>query len=275
MTRIPIWAAAWAGIFGAALLAPALAQAPAQPPAPSANPARAGAAAGAPPAAAPAAVEAQLRRMFAERFPKVRIDEINRAPIAGLWEVRYDGAEILYADGSGEFIVVHGSIVETRTRTDLTQQRIDRLLAVDWSKLPLKDSIVARQGNGQRRLAVFADPNCSFCKVYERDLAQLKDVTIHVFVMPILGPDSSAKARDVWCSREPLKAWRAWMLDGEVPPKAMGACDTRAIERVLAFASAHRITSTPVTLFEDGSRRVGAVPPEDMARLLATAARKP
>ena len=56
--------------------------------------------------------------------------------------------------------------------------------------------------------------------------------------MPILGPDSTAKSRDIWCAKEPMRAWRDWMLDGVVPPKAGAKCDTAAIERNLAFSRA-------------------------------------
>jgi len=59
--------------------------------------------------------------------------------------------------------------------------------------LPIKDAIVFKQGSGVRRLAVFVDPNCGYCKRFERDLVALKDVTIYTFIMPILGPDSNVK----------------------------------------------------------------------------------
>jgi len=88
------------------------------------------------------AQEAQIRKVLAERLPQVKVDEITRSPIAGLWEVRYDGTELLYSDEKGDLIIIHGAIIDTKTRTDLTEQRIEKLLALTWDKLPLKDAIV-------------------------------------------------------------------------------------------------------------------------------------
>jgi thiol:disulfide interchange protein DsbC len=226
-------------------------------------------------AAAPAtANEAAIRKALGERYPQLKIDEVRRSPVAGIWEVRYDGVDILYSDATGDHIFVSGALVETRTRTDLTEQRIEKLLAVAWDRLPLKDGITIRQGTGARKLAVFVDPNCGYCRRFERDLATVKDVTVHVFLIPILGPDSVAKSRDIWCARDPAVAWRRYMLEGVQPSKAAASCNVDAIDRNLAFSRTHRINGTPAVFFEDGSRRPGAIPAEQIEASLVAAAKK-
>jgi thiol:disulfide interchange protein DsbC len=233
--------------------------------------AAASAAAGTP---AEPAVQAAIRKALAERFPQLPpIDEISRTPIAGLFEVRYGGTEIIYTDAAGDYLV-QGSIIEARTRTDLTEQRVERLTAIDFGKLPLKDAIVIKQGNGARKVAVFADPNCGYCKRFERDLAAVKDVTVYTFLLPILGPDSTAKSRAIWCAKDGGKAWRAWMLDGAAPEPAKTGCDTAALDRNLEFGRKHKVNGTPAVLFEDGTRKPGAIPAEMLERLLAQASRK-
>jgi thiol:disulfide interchange protein DsbC len=222
--------------------------------------------------------EAAIRKMLAERLPQQlsKIDEISRTPIAGLYEVRYAGTELLYTDATGDYIVVGGSIIETRTRVDLTEARMEKLLAIDFGKLPLRDAIAIKQGSGVRKVAVFVDPNCGYCKRFERDLSEIKDLTVYTFLLPILGPDSTAKSRDIWCAKDNPKAWRAWMLDGVAAPTAGEKCDVAALDRNLQFGRAHKINGTPAVLFEDGTRKPGALPPEMLERLLAsaTAARK-
>ena len=222
------------------------------------------------------AQEAAIRKTLAERLPQLpRIDEVTRTPINGLYEVRYGGTEILYSDDKGDFIMVNGAMVDTKTRTDLTEARIEKLLALDFDKLPMKDAVVIRQGNGSRRMAVFVDPNCGYCKRFERDLVAIKDVTIYTFLIPILGPDSSVKTRDIWCAKDAPRAWRAWMVEGVAPPKAASGCDATAVDRNLAFSRAHRINGTPAIFFEDGTRKPGAIPGEMVERMLvAAAARK-
>ena len=102
----------------------------------------------------------------------------------------------------------------------------------------------------------------------------IKDVTIYTFMMPILGPDSTAKSRDIWCAKEPMRAWRDWMLDGAVPARVTGKCDTAAIDRNLEFARANRIAGTPAVFFEDGTRKPGAIPGAEVERLLVAASAK-
>ena len=184
--------------------------------------------------------------------------------------MRYGGTEIFYSDATGEHIL-SGALIETKTRTDLTEARLEKLLAIEFDKLPLKDAMVQRQGSGARKMAVFVDPNCGYCKRFERDIASVKDVTIYTFLIPILGADSTAKSRDIWCAKEPMRAWRDWMLDAVVPAKAMGKCDDAAIERNLAFSRAHRINGTPAVIFEDGTRKPGALPKAEVERLLVAA----
>jgi len=220
------------------------------------------------------AQEAAIRKALTERLPNLpKIDEVTRSPVPGLWEVRFGGSEIIYSDDKGEFIFANGSLIETKTRTDLTQARLEKLLAIDWDKLPLKDAIAIKQGNGSRKMAVFVDPNCGYCKRFERDLMAVKDVTIYTFLMPILGPDSATKSRDIFCAKDPAASWRAWMVDGVIPAKAV-KCDSSAIDRTLEFGQARRINGTPAVFFTDGTRRPGAISGESVERLLTAAAKK-
>jgi thiol:disulfide interchange protein DsbC len=214
--------------------------------------------------------EAAIRKNLPERLPNLpKIDEVSKTPIPGLYEVRI-GMDIFYADEQGNHLI-QGQLLDTRTRTDLTEARLNKLSAIDFASLPLKDALVIKQGTGARRMAVFVDPNCGYCKRFERDLLGIKDVTIYTFLYPILGPDSNAKSRDIWCSKDAAKAWRAWMIDGQAPPKNMGQCDTAALERNVAFGKKYRVTGTPAVVFEDGTRVPGAMPQEQVEKNLVAA----
>jgi len=213
--------------------------------------------------------EAAIRKNLAERltnFPK--IDEVTKTPIAGLYEVRI-GTDVVYTDEQGSYLI-QGSIIDTKTRADLTQARIDKLTAIDFATLPLKDAILIKQGAGTRKLVVFADPNCGYCKRLEKDLLTLKDVSIYTFLLPILGQDSHVKSRDIWCSKEPAKVWRSWMVDGSSIPKSMGECDVAALDRNLKLGQRYKVNGTPAVVFEDGSRSPGAMPAAQIeARVVA------
>ena len=215
--------------------------------------------------------EASIRKNIAERYPDFpKIDEVSKTPMAGIYEIRF-GAEVFYTDEHGNYLI-EGVLVDTKTKTNLTEQRIAKLTAIDFASLPLKDAIVWKQGTGARKLAVFADPNCGYCKKFERELSQVKDVTVYTFLYPILGGDSPEKSRNIWCAKNNTKAWRDWMVDGAAPGKAMGQCDDAALARNIAFARKHRVTGTPALVFEDGKRIPGALPPEQVEKHLSAAA---
>jgi thiol:disulfide interchange protein DsbC len=200
-------------------------------------------------------------------LPEDRRDQQDADP--GVYEVRI-GTELFYSDEQGNHIF-QGSLIDTRTRTNLTEARIDKLTAVDFASLPIKDAVVIKQGNGARKMAVFVDPNCGYCKRFERDLTTVKDVTIYTFLYPILGPDSNVKSRDIWCSKDAAKTWRSWMIDGAAPVKTMGQCDSAALDRNVEFGRKYRVQGTPALFFEDGTRKPGALPAAEVEKLLVSA----
>jgi thiol:disulfide interchange protein DsbC len=218
------------------------------------------------------AQEAVIRKNLAERLPHLpKIDEVSKTPIPGIYEVRF-GADIVYSDEQGNHLI-QGNLIDTRTGNDLTEARLAKLSAIDFASLPLKDAVVVKQGSGARRLVVFGDPNCGYCKRFERDLAKLNDVTVYTFLYPILGPDSNAKSRDIWCAKDSGKVWRSWMVDGVAPPKNIGNCDTTVLERNIELGKKHRVQGTPAVVFEDGTRVPGAIPFDRLEKTLALASK--
>lgn len=214
-----------------------------------------------------AAQEATIRKNLAERLPNLpKIDEVSRTPMNGLWEVRINNSDILYTDAEGNF-VIQGALIDTRTRSNLTEERQERLSALSFDQLPLKDAFTIVRGNGKRKLAIFEDPNCGFCKRFEKDIARLNDVTIHVFLFPILGPDSGVKSQNIWCAKDKGKAFEDWMLRNVTP--ATLSCDTSALTRNVEFGKRNRITGTPTTFLADGTRVPGAVPADKIEQMLA------
>jgi thiol:disulfide interchange protein DsbC len=217
--------------------------------------------------------EAAIRKNLAERLPNFPvIDEVSKTPIAGIYEVRL-GSEVIYTDETGNH-VIQGNLIDTRTRTNLTEARLNKLSALDFNLLPLKDAIVWKNGTGARRIAVFADPNCGYCKRFEADLQKIKNVTVYTFLIPVLGGDSPQKSENIWCAKDQAKTWLSWMLEGKQPVKNMGACNS-PIERNLEFARKYRINGTPAIFFVDGTRIPGAISAEQIEKQLVASSAKP
>lgn len=215
------------------------------------------------------AQEAAIRKNLAERLPNLpKIDEVTKTPMDGLYEVRINQSEIFYTDAGGNFII-QGNLIDTKARVDLTEQRVEKLTAIDFKDLPLKDAFTIVRGNGKRKVAVFEDPNCGYCKRFERDLAKVDNVTVHVFLYPILSQDSADKSRHIWCAKDKGKAFLDWMVRDITPPAAN--CDASALVRNVEFGKKMRITGTPTLIFANGNRVPGAIPQDRIEKLLAEA----
>ena len=171
------------------------------------------------------------------------IDEVSPTPVPGIYELRM-GSTILYVDEQGTHLF-EGHLIDAESRANLTAARIAALSAtVDFKSLPLEDAVVWKQGTGERKLAVFADPNCGFCKKFERDLQSMKDVTVYTFLYPILGGDSPEKSKAIWCAADRTKAWRNWMLSGSIVAETP-TCDASALDRNVALGQKFGVRGTP------------------------------
>lgn len=214
--------------------------------------------------------EAAIRKNLPQRVPDLpAIDEVTKTDIPGIYEVRLNGTDLIYTDETANF-VFQGSLIDTRTRSNVTEARLNKLTAIEFDKLPLKDAIVWKNGTGARKVAVFSDPNCGYCKRLEVDLQKLKNVTVYTFLIPVLGPDSNEKSKNIWCSKDQAKTWLGWMLEAKQPAKSMGACET-PIDRNLALSRKHRVNGTPALVFVDNTRVPGAIGVEEIEKRLNAA----
>jgi thiol:disulfide interchange protein DsbC len=215
--------------------------------------------------------EATIRKTLSERIPQIpKIEEITPTPLAGIYELRLSTNEIYYSDAAGNFLI-QGNLIDTKSKRNLTEEREAKLNSVDFSALPMKDAITIVHGNGKRKLAVFEDPNCGYCKRFERDLAKVDNVTIYLFLMPVLGPSSVEKSRNIWCAKDPATAWKDMMTRDQTAPAAQ--CSTAAIDRNLEFGRKYKITGTPTMFAQDGTRVPGAINTAQIEKLLADASK--
>jgi thiol:disulfide interchange protein DsbC len=212
------------------------------------------------------AQEATLRKNLSDRLPNLpKIDEVSKTPMNGLFEIRM-GNDVMYSDADGNFLI-QGSLIDVKQKRNLTEERMEKLSSIPFDQLPLKTAFTQVRGNGKRKLAVFADPNCGYCKRFEKDLQKLDNVTIYHFLYPILGEDSKTKSKNIWCAKDKAKAWNDWMINGTTP--ATANCDASSVDTIVAFGQKMRITGTPMLLFADGTRVPGAVPMAQVEKMLA------
>ena len=219
------------------------------------------------------AQEDVIRKNLPARLPQFKqIDEVRKSEIPGLFEVRVDGVEIYYTDAKADFLI-EGSLIDTRNKRNLTEERVEKLTAIKFESLPLKDAFTVVRGNGERKMAVFEDPNCGYCKRFERDLQKVDNVTIYMFLYPILGADSVEKSKAIWCAKDRGNAWLDWMLREQLASSASGGCDATALSRNVELGRKYKINGTPTLLFTNGSRVPGAVDAKKVEQMLGQAAK--
>lgn len=190
------------------------------------------------------------------------ISQVNKSPIAGLYEV-VTSDHVFYADESGQYLI-DGSLFDIKNRRNVTEARSRQLFAVDFSKLPLDLAVKKVKGNGSRKMAYFTDPNCGFCKKLERELQNVSDVTLYMFLYPIFD-GSAEKVRAVWCSKDKVKAWDNLMLNGVQP--AAGKCDA-PIVKVMELGRKLKVNGTPALIFANGVLIPGYMPAAELEKAL-------
>lgn len=213
-----------------------------------------------------------LRTTLQAAMPDVRIGEIRKTPW-GMYEVVANGINVFYTDAKGE-VGLFGRAMELKTRTDLSQKRMAELRRIDFAQLPVDKAIVRVNGKGTRKLAVFADPDCPFCRQLEPDLVKLDDVTIYTFLLPLpsIHPDAMRKSTLIWCAPDRGKAWDDWMLRGTLPEKGSLGCATPLLE-IAELAKRLNIEGTPGIVFADGELVPGTLRREEIEARLGAAKR--
>jgi len=204
--------------------------------------------------------EVSLKEKIQAAYPKFNVESVVKTPYGGLYEV-FMGGQIIYTDESLTFLIAEGKLIDPKTKENITRDRFAELTKIDFNSLPLDKAIKVVKGDGSRKIAVFSDVDCPFCKRLEQnELSHITDVTIYTFLYPLeqLHPNAAEKSKLIWCADNRVQAWNDWILNDKLPASA-GDCKV-PLEEVGALARKVGVTSTPTLIFSDGKRMMGAQP---------------
>ena len=213
--------------------------------------------------------EAAIRRMMKEKLHAGgEVESVQKAPFGDLYEVviRTRGGALVYYVDRRATVIIAGQVMDAKTGRNLTEERQRELSAIKWDSLPFDWAITSVSGTGRRRIAVLSDPNCTFCKRFEEDLAKLDDITVYILPWAVIKPESVRQATAVWCSKDRAKAWNDLMFQ-RIEPQAPADCDN-PIEKIIEFGRKIGANSTPTWFLETGERYSGAMPLEEVRTLL-------
>lgn len=216
--------------------------------------------------------EEAVKKAIEPHFPGAKIESLRETPYLGLYEALI-GGELFYTDEKAEYFFF-GHIVDTKTRTSVTNERLQEIKAarrVPLDTLPLEFAIKVVKGSGERKLAVFTDPNCPYCKQLEKELLTISDITIYTLLYPVLR-GSMELSTSIWCAQDQVKAWDDFMLRGVAP--AEKDCET-PIPTLLKSGQENRVTGTPTLIFADGSIVGGMIPAATIEERLKNAEDQP
>lgn len=217
--------------------------------------------------AAAHANEATIRKALTQQFPGAKISMVKATPYSGLFEVDLDG-QLVYSDAKGQYIF-SGDVIELKTRRNLTQARQNQLQSIKFDTLPFQYAIKTVKGNGSRKLAVFSDVDCPYCRKFEAELAKVDNITIYTFVHPIEGlhPKAVQISKQIWCAPDRNKAWDEYISKNTIPNND-GKCDN-PVDETMALGSKLRVNGTPTLFFTNGQRVPGMVPAAQLEKMLA------
>jgi len=213
--------------------------------------------------------EAAVRRLIEQKLRAGgMIESVQKTPFADLYEVviRAPEGPLVYYVDSRATVIFAGSVIDAQSGRNLTEERLRKLNAVKWESLPLQWAITTVRGTGRRKIAILSDPNCPYCKRLEEDLAKLDDITVHILPYAILSPASVRQAKTVWCSKDRAKAWDDLMFR-RIEPRPDRDCDT-PVEKMVEFGRRIGARATPIWFLESGDRYSGAMPLDEVRRLL-------
>ncbi len=199
---------------------------------------------------------AEVKNALNAFFKRDVVNSVAPMPVGGLYEAVIADGKIIYTDADVSYISIGGDIIATGERRNLTDETRARLAKIDFSILPLAQAIKRVKGDGSRVLAIFEDPNCPYCKKIHAELDAIDNVTIYTFITAVLGEDSVAKAKKIWCSADRGDAWEKWMVKGVAPESA--PCND-VIEANQKLGGTIRLSGTPTIILQDGSRITGFV----------------
>ena len=195
-------------------------------------------------------------------LPQVEILSVEAQEFASPLYTVVTPQGILYLDGGGRYLFT-GELYDLQARENLTQARLSQIHRVDFKDLSLSDAILYKKG--RHRIAIFADPDCPYCRKLHQELGQL-DAEVYVFLYPLtdLHPLAYRKSVSVWCSPDQIAA-----LDTVMSGKAIQVQDCEhPVDRVITLGAKLGIRATPTMILEDGRRIEGYRPAAELTRLL-------
>jgi thiol:disulfide interchange protein DsbC len=208
----------------------------------------------------------------------INVKSVKQAPSKGLFEVLVEKDNkqgVIFID-YGKKHLIQGLIVDLDTLQTVSAHAQDlpqpkQVTSVDVSKIPVNNAVIMGNPKGSKKLYVFTDPDCPYCKKGHLELKKLAtiapDVAIYVMLFPLpMHPGAYDKSRTVLETKSLELMDKAF--DGRDVPKPAKEGSKAAVDEIIKFANANGISGTPTMVMPDGRIEVGMRDAETMKKML-------
>lgn len=190
-------------------------------------------------------------------FPKLNIYDVVYLPDVNLYELHSKNNTLLtYTNTNIDYFYSNGIIVDIKNKKNVTAIRENLNIQRFLKNLPKNKAITIKYGTGERKIAIFTDPLCPFCKKTDIDIhtnLKKENITFYYFMNPLNIPGHEQApliADKIWCSSNKEKSWKEWIFNNKIPSNE-GNCstptkDTKTIAEAIGF------NSTPTLIFDNG-----------------------
>jgi len=193
--------------------------------------------------------------------PNGKVMDVKASPIKGMWQidVQRDGQRgAVFLDFSKKYLI--GQVIPVEA---LGKQPPAR--KVDVSKIPLTDAVILGSPAAKKKVIVFDDPDCPYCRelhpIMKQIIAKRNDIAFYIILHPLpMHKGAYKKSQAILCEKSQA------LLDDAFAGKAVSepTCPADAVERNIALAKTLDFSGTPTLVREDGTVLSGFLPEEKL-----------
>ena len=180
-------------------------------------------------------------------------------PAAAMLAINKNGKFAIISD-TGRFII-QGTVYDVWQQKELKTIEDARFAAnyvpIDKTDLGFDDLAPISIGNGSKAITMFSDPACSFCKEIMQEARESlpEGYRLDVLMLPLLGPESMKRTREIHCAKDEAAAWKVAVtgdMKTQLAQKPDADCSMEIIGKRRMTAQFLGARNVPFLIRDDG-----------------------
>ncbi len=199
---------------------------------------------------------------------------IKKTPLPSICEaaVERGGQPAIFYFDLAKTHLIFGNLVDMKNMANLTEQsstEIKDKKRLDTSKIPLDSALVLGDSKANKKVIIFTDPDCPYCNNLHKEIKQIsnkrKDIVFYIKMYPMpFHKEAYWKSKSIVCNKS-MQLLEDCFDKKEI---AKTECNTDEIDNNIKLAKSLGIDGTPAIILPDGRLRMGAMPAEELTKLI-------